>query len=449
MNREGTGRAARPAHLSRRPSRRLGRTENALRPIGTARCLSSLEHAPISPTQLARPMFFSCGSSRHPFRLLTDRFIKHALWAVVLGWLLLVGPVGASAQPAPTPGEGLYDPDSVSLPSGVEDAINGVVRARPNVRFQMTVYAHPDSAAAARSAPGARTKIPTDQGTVWPVLVDSATTSSLCASALTAAQTGFHEMCSVLEKNPCRQYPCTRQTARLQGSATGFFVGRRPDGGALVATNYHVAREVIERHGRTGGVDSLRTASTEPDLTVSVSQTGHHTAGSYRTTRGATLLANASEREWQEGKDWALAEIPASEVPPSARMLRLSEQAPAVGDTLYALGFPVRTVRDLPKEAPYRNAEGDLRVSVGVVVDEDSAARAKSEPTDILARMDATSGNSGSPVLNRHGEVVGLIRHHTHTKGELDLNVGSYGGYAQIVPVRVLRGLVRRARRAR
>ena len=213
-----------------------------------------------------------------------------------------------------------------------------------------------------------------------------------------------------------------------------------------MATNYHVAREAIERHRRAGGTHSLRTASAGPDLRISVSQNGRHTADSYEKARGATLLANASAQEWQEGKDWAIAEIPASEVPASARMLELSEEAPATGDTLYALGFPVRTVRDLPSGAPYRNAEGDLRVSVGVVVEGDSAAQAKSEPTDLLARMDATSGTSGSPVLNRQGEVVGLIRHHTHRKGEIDLNVGAYGGLAQIVPARVLEGPVRRAR---
>lgn len=378
-----------------------------------------------------------------PSRLAGSQLVGHALWAVLLGALPLIG---ARAQPAPTPGEGLYDPDSVSLPSGVEGAMRGVVRAASNTSFRLTVFARADSAAAARSAPGARTKIPTDRGTVWPVLVDSATTRSLCSSALTAAQTGFHEICSTLETNPCRQYPCTRQTGPLQGTATGFFVGRRPDGSALVATNYHVAREAIERHGRTGGVDSLRTASAGPDLRIAVSRNGRHAAGAYEKARGATLLVHASAREWQDGRDWALAEIPASEVPPSARMLRLGDQRPAVGDTLYALGFPIRTVRDLPREAPYRNAEGDLRVSVGVVVEGDSAARAKSAPTDLLARMDATSGNSGSPVLNRQGEVVGLIRHHTHTKGEIDLNVASFGGLAQIVPVRVLRAPVRRAR---
>ena len=82
-------------------------------------------------------------------------------------------------------------------------------------------------------------------------------------------------------------------------------------------------------------------------------------------------------------------------------------------------GFPSRTVRDLPSDTQYRNAEDDLRVGVGVVVEADFAARAQSEPSDISVKTDAVSGNSGPPVLNRQGEVVGLLRHHTHTRGKL------------------------------
>jgi V8-like Glu-specific endopeptidase len=84
---------------------------------------------------------------------------------------------------------------------------------------------------------------------------------------------------------------------------------------------------------------------------------------------------------------------------------------------------------------------------MGVVVRGDSAQRAKSESSDILARMDVVAGNSGSPVLNQKGRVVGIVRHHTHTRGEIDLNVGSYGGVAQIVPIRFFRDYVRRFRR--
>ena len=369
--------------------------------------------------------------------------LQTVLWVLLLGLLPLAN---GQAQPAPTPGEGLYAPDRVSLPPPIDEAIQGVVRASPTVRFQLTLFAHADSAAAARSAPGARAKIPTDRGTLWPVLVDTSTTSSLCSSPLTAAQTGIHELCQTLRHSPCEQYPCSRVTAPLAGSATGFFVGRRPDGSALVATNYHVAREAIERHNRTGGVDSFRTASIEPDLSIAVSQDGSHSSDSYAVTSGGALLSNASQAEWQAGEDWALAEIPASEVPPSARMLPLRDEPPTVGDTLYALGFPIRTIRDLPDDAPYENAANDLRVSVGIVVEGDSAARAKSEPSDLLSTLDAVSGNSGSPVLNRQGHVVGIVRHHTHTNGEIDLNVGSYGGLTQIVPIRFLRTPIQRAR---
>lgn len=348
---------------------------------------------------------------------------------------------------APTPGEGLYDPEQVALSPAVARAAEGVVRATSVVRFHLRLFTDPDSARAARSAPGARRKTHTDRGTLWPVLVDTSAVRSLCSSRLTSAQTGFYTICRTLRRDPCRTFPCTRVTRPLEGTATGFFVGRRPDGSAVVATNYHVARETIERHNRTEGVTRPRTASAGPDLKVLVSQNGSHTAGSYRRAEGASLLMNASEAAWQSGEDWALVEVPASEVPPSARMLPLANRAPAPGDTLYAMGFPVRTVRDLPAGAPYRNAENDLRVSMGVVVRGDSAQRAKSESSDILARMDVVAGNSGSPVLNQKGRVVGIVRHHTHTRGEIDLNVGSYGGVAQIVPIRFFRDYVRRLRR--
>jgi S1-C subfamily serine protease len=369
--------------------------------------------------------------------------MKWVLGLILIGFATLSSTL---AQPTPTPGEGLYDPDSVSLTLQIEEATKGVVRATSNVRFQLTVFASPDSAAKARSAPAARKKIPTDRGTLWPVLTDSSTTSSLCSSSLTAAQTGFHVICQTLDRSPCQEFPCTRMTSPLEGTATGFFVGRRSDESALIATNYHVAREAIERHNRTSGTDSLRTASAAPDLSISVSQNGRHTAGSYKPVSGTSLLANASEGNWQSGEDWALLQIPASEVPPSAQMLQLSNNPPAPGDTLYALGFPIRTIRDLPADAPYRNAENDLRVSVGVVVEGDSVARAKSKSSDLLVRMDAVSGNSGSPVLDRRGKVVGILRHHTHRKGEIDLNVGSYGGLAQVVPIRFFKSVVRRAR---
>ena len=344
----------------------------------------------------------------------------------------------------PAPGEGLYDPDRVALPKKVARAAQGVIRATSTIRFHLQLFASPDSASAARSAPGAREKTYTDRGTLWPVLADTSSVQSLCSSQLTLAQTGFHSICGTLRRNPCQAFPCTRVTQPLEGTGTGFFVGRRPNGSGIVATNYHVAREAIERHNRTGGVKALRTASAEPHLRLLVSQDGSHAAESYRRVDGASLLMNASENEWQSGEDWALATIPGSEIPHRVRMLPLADRRPALGDTLYAFGFPVRTIRDLPPDASYRNAKNDLRVSVGIAVRGDSVARARSHPSDILARMDVVAGSSGSPVLNREGKVVGIVRNHTHKKGEIDLNVGNYGGVAQIVPVQSFQDYVRR-----
>ena len=77
-----------------------------------------------------------------------------------------------------------------------------------------------------------------------------------------------------------------------------------------------------------------------------------------------------------------------------------------------------------------------MRVSLGILKNVDSTIAAKSKPTDILATMDVVAGNSGSPVLNTNGEVVGIIRHHTNTDGEFDLGIVGYDGLAQIVPIK-------------
>ena len=89
--------------------------------------------------------------------------------------------------------------------------------------------------------------------------------------------------------------------------------------------------------------------------------------------------------------------------------------------------------------SPYRNANGDLRVSTGLIVS-DAEARRRSAASDLLSTADGVSGNSGSVVVNDRGEVVGLFRHHTATDGEADLRIGKYSGLAQIVPCSVLLG---------
>ncbi len=210
----------------------------------------------------------------------------------------------------------------------------------------------------------------------------------------------------------------------------------------LIATNYHVAREVIERHGRTDGCHAFDPVSAV-DVRVAVparvpGDVPAEDAGEgYRPVRDAVLLANASRAEWQDGKDWAILAVPATGVAAATLPVPGARVRPAPGDTLWAAGFPARTVRASAEARGYPNAANELRVSVGTVVPNDSVDGV--QPTDIVSTLDAVPGSSGSPVFNRAGEVVGLVRHHTCTEGEIDVRIERYCGYTTIVPIRFVR----------
>lgn len=73
---------------------------------------------------------------------------------------------------------------------------------------------------------------------------------------------------------------------------------------------------------------------------------------------------------------------------------------------------------------------GSLRVASGVIL--------YAEESLIVSDVDGVAGNSGSPVLDERGRVVGIFRGHDHRDGEFDLRVGGYGGHSFITPSRCL-----------
>jgi S1-C subfamily serine protease len=330
----------------------------------------------------------------------------------------------------------------------VEEAVRGIVRLDARLRFRVTIYAQADSAAAARqrlrSAPHRGKQFRPNGEVVWPVALDTAQVRATCRNPVASHSPGLFDICQTWDATSCKGYPCSMTTNRLAGGSTGFVIGRRSEGQAptrlLVGTAYHVAREAIERLDRTGGQHAPEPEPTDY-LTIRLPTDGP--AGtSDRAIDDVHLVAHASEAEWKAGKDWALLSIPARSAPPSVRVLPVADTRPEPGDTLWAIGYPFRTVRDLQPSDGYANASGDLRISVGRVADPDTVSADMVEPTDIVTTLDGVSGNSGSPVLNREGEVVGLFRTTTWKRGDVDRRVAQYGGLTLVAPIQPLRTML-------
>jgi S1-C subfamily serine protease len=359
---------------------------------------------------------------------------------------LLASTALAQTDQASRSGEGLFSPSEIHLSDGLLDSLGGVVRVDSSTRFRLTIFESEESASAARKQPGARQKeyLP-EGGVIWPVFMSRGSLHALCEEPSAAAQPGVYELCEA-QGSADAALPRTGLTQRVHGTASGFVVGRLDGGEYIVATAFHVAREAIERAGREGGVRELRRAPTV-DLRVLVSADPADRSAPYIPARDVQLLANASKDEWQRGEDWALLAISADGIPPP-KVLKVAPTLPLAGERVWVFGFPTRTVRDLTPGSPYRNANGDLRVSTGLIVS-DAEARRRSAAPDLLSTADGVSGNSGSVVVNDRGEVVGLFRDHTATDGEADLRIGKYSGLAQIVPVQFFSHLVELWRRPR
>jgi len=336
--------------------------------------------------------------------------------------------------------EGLFHPNELDLPKPVRDALPAVVRVYTKIRFRVRLYSTQTEVEEARAAPDAFGE-ETDAagGVTWPFHISMPELLDLRADPLRSIQAGRYEVVQALADVNAEDLrkPLECVTAELAGSASGFLVGHR-EGRALIATNYHVAREAVARAGREGGVSAFAPTQT-PDLRIGVSSDGHQT-GRYRLVDDVELVANASREDWKRGLDWALLSIPAGDMH-GVRPLPFASHVEA-GVPVWALGFPVRSQRREPRG--YRNADDTFRISTGHLT--------RPEPDDSKlgwrADLDGLSGSSGSAVVNASGEVTGLFRNHTHydypATGPVDRRFVEFGGEAQLAPVTALQDMLAR-----
>jgi hypothetical protein len=331
------------------------------------------------------------------------------------------------------PGEGLWRPGEIALPPPVEDALRGVVRIRSReLRFRISLFETEEASRSAARVPHARDKqFVSGGGVVWPTFISRAGQRELCAKPSAALSPGIYEICRAAASAHCTADPCVVLSEPLASAATGVAVSRLADGSITILTAYHVAREAIERQGRTSGQTTLAPVLTD-ELSVDVSSDPRQGPASYRPSRSVYLVANGSKEDWHEGRDWALLAIPADE----ARGLvpvRLAAVSPKGGDPLWIFGFPFRTQRPTGAVLGYADAAGDLRISHGLAVD---PADLGPHPPFILTNADIASGNSGGPVVNAHGEVVAIV-HNSLCKpdGEIDLGVEKFCGLTEATSV--------------
>jgi hypothetical protein len=344
----------------------------------------------------------------------------------ILGLLAGIYSAAQNTLPVREPGEGLWRPGEIRVPEKVTSAFGGVVRILPrNMRFQLTLFQTEQAAGAARKLPHARDKEYGDDGSLlWPVLMARADIEKTCSIESAILSPGIYELCQALQKSKCIAYPCHITTEALASAAGGVAVSRLADGTVVILTAYHVARESIERAHRTAGQYTIKPVALH-ELSISYSDDSSHSPASYRTVQDTYLLANASEEDWHKGKDWALLGVPISEAP-GLKTIPLATQWPKEGDPIWVLGFPFRTERSTASVIGYRDADGDFRVSYGLAIGlEDVGAH----PPYVITNADIVSGNSGGPLINSDGEVIGIV-HNSLCKpdGEIDLGTVKFCG---------------------
>lgn len=290
--------------------------------------------------------------------------------------------------------EGLYRPDQLAVPFSHERVLHSLVRIRTRLYFAVTLFATEAEAVSFRTSlelPLGYQKVALAEGVIlWYLVLSLADLRAIRTHPGQQLMPAFYEALQALADAP---EPPAQRIVPFEGQGTGFFIAA--DGRIL--TNYHVAREEIDPAGRAEGALSYQPCRYLTCDTLIVE--GERVAG-YQALLEVGLLANLSADDWRAGWDAALLQAPGQHP-----FLTPAADLPAIGDEVWSYGFPMRSRRpETQREAlGYEDADHSLRVSHGQVT---------GWLTDhtFVADLDGLSGSSGGPVLNQHGEVVGLVR---------------------------------------
>jgi len=296
--------------------------------------------------------------------------------------------------------EGLFDPEALCAPSVAAETVRrAVVRLLPRTPLHLDLA--PDRETANRLA---RNETQADGSEHWYRYFTDADRAR-CDDPTFALGMVNHEFCQVVRGGG--GFPAT---VMLDGGGTGCAIDAR----GHVLTNHHLVTGEIEHLKREGGAlgvaqrcSHLRALMARPDG-----------AGGWRWQEADAvyLVSNPPQAEayraspdpryrYRLHADVALLRI---EPAPEA-WLPLSPRAPALGEPVWMAGYPLRTARTAAARAAhgYRDADGSLRVSHGAV----TAIGTGEADGDrfIVTDLDGSAGNSGSPLLDTHGRVIGLF----------------------------------------
>jgi len=315
--------------------------------------------------------------------------------------------------------EGLFDPGALAVPGvTVEKLRAALVRILPRTLLVLDIAATPAEAEAR-----ARNEAQPDGSEHWHRCF---TRDDICRIDDPAFAMGMvrHEFAQAVKRGA--SFPTT---VPLDGGGTGFAVS--PAGHVL--TNYHLVTSEVANAKRERGV--LHRADACRTLRGQIA--GRSPDGSWHCTdaREVALVSNPPEaraivevapNRGELREDLALLRI----APAPSAWLRLSDTVPTVGDPVWMAGFPLRTARSAEARARlgYDDADGTLRVSSGVVTAVDA-------PAYFTTDLDGSMGNSGSPVFDRGGAVIGLFSRAT---GEGARNAFEYGFVQRIHVTAVL-----------